>query len=535
MITTKENHFDIIIVGAGWAGMYMLYKARKMGLNARVIEAEPEVGGTWYRNRYPGLRCDVESLEYSMSFSDELQQEWSWSEKFASQPEILEYARYLAKKFDLRKDIQFNTRVESATYDEASKTWQVNTSRDENFTCQYCVMATGALSVPKTPDIPGVSDFKGEVYYSTDWPHEKVDFTGKKVGVIGTGSTGIQIIPIVAEECDELYVFQRTPSYSLPAHNKPMDPEYETVVKQNYKEHRQFAKKSFGGAPFVNPDLSALQVSPAERYRVYKELYNRGAPFAFQSAFNDILISEDANRTAAEFAENEIRKRINDPELADILIPKDQYIGTRRLCIDTNYYETYNKDHVNLVSILQHPIKHFTAEGIQTSERLYKLDSIIFATGYDALTGALLNMNITGKKGIALSDKWKDAPATNLGVMVSGFPNMFIVTGPGSPSVLSNVIVSIEQHVDWISDCIGHVRSQGKSCIETTEEAETTWMQHVTDLSNATLFPRGNSWYLGANIPGKPRFFMVYVGGVGTFREICNKVANSGYEGFEIH
>lgn len=535
-IKDKNTDYDIIIVGAGWAGMYMLIKARELGLTAKVIESEPEVGGTWYRNRYPGLRCDVESLEYSLSFSNELQQEWNWSERFSAQPEILEYAKHVADKFDLKKDIQFETKVTSIQYDDESAVWNVGTSRNEQYTSLFCVMATGLLSVPKVPDLKGLDRFSGEVYYSTNWPHEKVDFSGKKVGVIGTGSTGVQIIPVVAEECKELYVFQRTPSYSLPAHNGPMDRNYEKVVKDNYAEHRKYARETtIGGIPFVNYDVSALEVSPAERYRVYNEIYDRGAPFAFMSAFNDLLINEDANKTVASFAADKIRERVENPDVAEKLIPHGQYFGTRRLCIDTNYYETYNKDHVHLVSVKETPIQSIQAAGIETVSDFYDLDVIIFATGYDAITGALLAIDIQGKQGVSLKEKWKDIPYSNLGLMVSDFPNMFMVTGPGSPSGFSNVIVSIEQHIDWISDCISHLKGTGNTHIETTREAEEAWVNHATEVANSTLFPRGNSWYMGDNIPGKPRFFMAYIGGVGNYRKICDDVTRSGYQGFELY
>ncbi len=530
-----EEQVDIAIIGAGWAGMFMLYRARKLGLKARVYEAGPEVGGTWYWNRYPGLRCDVESMDYSCSFSEELQQEWDWSERFSSQPEILRYAKRLADKLDLRRDIEFNTRIVSAHYQDDSQLWEIRTESGKIITTRYYVMATGCLSVPKDPDIEGIADFQGEIYHTTDWPHEEVDFTGKRVAVIGTGSSGIQVIPILAEQAAHLTVFQRTPSYSLPAHNAPMDPEYAGIVKANYSEHRRYAREqSMGGIPFCSYDKSALNVSPAERWRVYQELYDRGAPFAFQGAFNDLVINEDANKTAADFVADKIRQRVKDPAVAELLIPHGQHIATRRLCIDTNYYETYNRDNVSLVSIKQTPIERIVANGIQTTAGLHEFDCIVFATGYDAVTGALLRVDIRGECGLSLCDKWAEGPRTNLGLMIAGFPNMFTVTGPGSPSVFSNVIVSIEQHVDWIANCLGYMQEHGKTNIATTEEAESAWVDQVNELVSKTLFPQANSWYLGANVPGKPRVFMAYIGGVGNFRKICDQVSADGYPGFEM-
>lgn len=532
----NEQNIDIAIIGAGWAGMFMLYRARELGLKARVFEAGPEVGGTWYWNRYPGLRCDVESMDYSYSFSEELQQEWSWSERFASQPEILRYAKHVAEKFDLRRDIQFNTRVVAAHYDDACGLWNIHTESGEVIKTLYYVIATGCLSVPKDPDIAGLDDFKGEVYHTTSWPEQPVDFTGKRVAVIGTGSSGIQVIPILAEQAEHLTVFQRTPSFSLPAHNAPIEPEQAAVMKANYSVHRRFAREdSFGGIPFVSYDKSALGVSPVERLRVYEELYSRGAPFAFQSGFNDLLVSEEANQTAADFVANKIRQRVKDPAVAELLIPHGQHVATRRLCIDTNYYEAFNRENVRLVSIKQTPIESIVDNGIQTSTDLHEVDCIVFATGYDAVTGALLRVDIRGEGGLSLAEKWADGPRTNMGLMIAGFPNMFTVTGPGSPSVFSNVIVSIEQHVDWITDCLRYVRSQGKTHIASTEEAESAWVQHSNEVVSQTLFPKANSWYMGANVPGKPRVFMAYIGGVGNYRKICDKVAASGYPGFTIN
>lgn len=530
-----DTSLDIAIVGAGWAGMYMLYRARLLGLKARIFEAGPEVGGTWYWNRYPGLRCDVESLDYSYSFSDELQQEWNWTERFSTQAEILRYARHVAEKFDLRRDIQFNQRICAATFDDANRRWQLSAEDGTRIDTQFYVMATGCLSVPKIPDIAGLEDFTGQVLHTTDWPEQPVDLSGKRVAVLGTGSSGIQVIPLLAEQAAHLTVFQRTPSFSLPAHNAGIDPQYAKVLKAHYPAHRRQAREnSFGGIPFASYDRSALDVSPAERWRIYDELYNRGAPFAFQSAFNDLLLDAEANQTAVDFVAEKIRAKVNDPAVADLLIPAGQHIATRRLCIDTHYYETFNRDNVTLVSVKHTPIERIVAEGIQTSTQLHSFDTLVFATGYDAMTGALLKVDIRGVNGLSLREKWADGPRSNLGVMVAGFPNLFTVTGPGSPAVFSNMFVSIEQHVDWIANCIGYVQQHGKQQIGTTDEAEGAWQHHINEVAAHTLFPQSTSWYMGDNIPGKPRTLMAYIGGVAAFRQRCDEVAAQGYPGFVI-
>jgi cyclohexanone monooxygenase len=528
------TQLDMLIVGAGWAGMYLLYRARRLGLKVRIFEACDDVGGTWCRNRYPGLRCDVESTEYSFSFSEELQQEWEWTERFASQPEILRYANRVADKFDLRRDIQFGKRVLKAQFDDARGHWTIFCDDGEPVSATYYVMASGCLSVPKDPDLPGLTDFKGEVYHTADWPHELVDFRGKRVGVIGTGSSGIQVIPIIAEQAVHLYVYQRTPSYSLPARNGPLAPEFVARVKSDYAKHRKFARESFGGLSSVHYEKSALEVSAAECHRVYQELYERGAPFAFLLAFTDILVNEEANKTAADFVASTIRQRVKDPDIAEKLIPQDQYFGTRRLCIDTGYYETFNRDNVSLIDVRTDPLRRISDRGIATQNTDQALDCIVLATGYHAMTGALLAVDIRGSEGRSLREKWADGPHTYLGLMTAGFPNFFMVTGPGSPSVLGNVVLSIEQHVDWIADCVSHMRANGRSRIVPQQSSEDAWVAHADEIARHTLFPKGNSWYLFPNVPGKPRTLMPYVGGVGPYRRICEQVAASGYEGFDM-
>jgi len=526
-------NIDAVVVGAGLAGLYMLYRLRGLGLSARVYEAGKDVGGTWYWNRYPGARCDVDSMEYSYSFSEELQQEWHWTERYASQPEILRYINHVADRFDLRRDIQFETRVTMATFDEATSRWTVQTDRGERTSAQFCIMATGCLSTAQEPQFPGLETFAGPWYHTGRWPHEGVDFTGQRVGVVGTGSSAIQSIPIIAQQAQHLYVFQRTPNFSIPAQNAPLDPEFERRWKAQYSELRRQERESRGGFIAERPDLSALEVSPEEREREYEARWGRGG-FGLTGAYRDLLISRDANETAAEFVRAKIRATVRDAAVAEALSPTDYPIGTKRLCLDTGYYETYNRDNVTLVDIRKAPIITFTPGGLRTQHAEYELDSVVFAIGFDAMTGPLLGVDIRGRGGNSLREKWAAGPSTYLGLAIAGFPNLFTITGPGSPSVLSNMIVSIEQHAEWIADCIAHLRARGFDTIEPTEAAEAAWVAHVNELGNATLYPAANSWYMGANIPGKPRVFMPYIGGVGRYRAKCDDVAAKGYEGFTL-
>ena len=533
-LTALKSNVDVVVVGAGFAGLYMLYRLRGLGLQVQVIEAGSDVGGTWFWNRYPGARCDVESMEYSYSFSEELQQEWDWTERYATQPEILRYINHVADRFDLRRDVQFNTRVRSAIFDEATGRWTVTTEKGQIVNTQFCVMATGCLSAAKPPEIKGRDLFKGSTYHTGLWPHEPVDFTGKTVGVIGTGSSGVQTIPEVAKQAHLLFVFQRTPTFSLPAGNRPLKEAEVQEIKQNYIDLRKRAKVSpTGVASYPLPTLSALEATPQERDLAYEFRWQAGGT-AYTRTYKDIMLLAAANETAADFARRKIQSRVKTPELAEKLTPRDIYIGTKRLCLDTQYFETFNRDNVSLVDIRSTPIQEITESGVKTSVAEYKLDALIYATGFDAITGAILNIDIQTSSGLTLAEKWHAGPLTYLGLMTAGFPNLFMVTGPGSPSVLSNVIVSIEQHVEWISDCIQHLTANSCARIEATQAAENTWVEHVNQLASATLFLNANSWYLGANVPGKPRVFMPYVGGVGRYREECTAIANNGYTGFDI-
>ena len=534
--TILPNTLDVVVVGAGLGGLYALHRLRRMGLTARAFEAGSGVGGTWFWNRYPGARCDVESLEYSYAFSDELQQEWTWPERYGTQPEILRYINHVADRFDLRRDVQLSTRVVSATFNEATRLWTVKTDKGDVVTAPFCIMAAGNLSTPRVPNFKGIQDFKGKWYHTGLWPHEGVDFSGLRVGVIGTGSSGVQLIPIVAQQAKHLTVFQRTANYSLPANNHPMSAEKEQEHKADYPARRKAAYDTpFGIAGFPPPTKSALEATEEERRDAYTKKWAEGGSISFLYAYTDLLVNKESNDTASEFVRERIRSIVKDQRTAELLAPKDHPIGTKRLCLDTNYYETYNRDNVSLVDARSDPIAEITESGVRTRDTEYgPFDALIFATGFDAMTGALLEIDIKVESGQALRDKWAGGPTTYLGLMVSGFPNMFIITGPGSPSVKTQMIVAIEQHMDWIADCIGAMRKAGKSRIEASPEAEANWVQHVNDVADSTLYPLANSWYVGANIPGKPRVFMPYVGGFAGYKKRCDEIAAEGYKGFVL-
>jgi cyclohexanone monooxygenase len=525
--------YDTVIVGAGFAGMYMLHKLRGMGLSAHVYEAGSGVGGTWFWNRYPGARVDVESQEYSYSFSPELEEDWHWSERYAAQPELLKYANHVADRFDLRRDISFNTRVESAQYDDQAGLWRIMTDHGDTIEARYCVMATGCLSAAKTPDIPGAGTFKGLTLSTATWP-EDVDLSGKRVGIIGTGSSGIQTITTIAPQVGELFVFQRTPNYSVPAHNGPLDPAVREDWLANREDYRQQQRES--GIGIVTLEASedlAQEQSEEDRLREFERRWAKGG-FCVGAPYADTGVDPAANKLLADFVAGKVREIVKDPETADLLIPKTYPFGTKRLVVDTGYFEVYNQDNVHLVDLNKTPIETITETGLRTSERDYEFDVLIYAIGFDAMTGALERIDIRGRDGLKLKDKWAGGPLTYLGLTVSGFPNMFMITGPGSPSVLSNMIVSIEQHVDWIADCIHDMSDRQLTVVEATPEAEAEWVAHVNEVAAETLYLQANSWYLGANVPGKPRVFMPYVGGVGVYREVCDDVAANDYKGFTL-
>ena len=529
----NDDTLDAVVVGAGFAGLYMLYRLRMLGFSARVYEAGSGVGGTWFWNRYPGARCDVESMEYSYSFSEELQNEWEWTERYASQREILKYLNHVADRFDLRRDIQFGARVLSAAFDETTSRWTIKTDQSDVVKSKFCIMATGCLSAAKIPNIPGLEDFQGKWYHTGQWPMDGVDFTGQSVGVIGTGSSGIQAIPQIASQAVRLFVFQRTPNFSVPAQNGPISSEVKHDWNSKATELRERARSTHFGLLVEEGKKSAFEVLPEEREREYERRWMRGG-LGFAGAFADIFINKNANDTAAEFVRGKIRAIVRDPVVAEMLLPKNYPLGTKRLCVDTAYYETFNRDNVTLVDLRTTPIKRITPTGLQTKDKEYRLDSIAFATGFDAFTGALCNIEIQGRNGDTLLKKWSSGPRTYLGLAVAGFPNLFMITGPGSPSVLSNMVPSIEQHVDWIAGCMIYARQRQCAAIEATTNAERAWVAHVNAVANSTLFPLADSWYVGANVPGKPRVFMPYIGGVKPYREKCDAVAARGYEGFNF-
>jgi cation diffusion facilitator CzcD-associated flavoprotein CzcO/acetyl esterase/lipase len=530
--TTTE--VDVVVVGAGFAGMYLLHRLRGLGMSAVVIEAADDVGGTWYWNRYPGARCDIQSLDYSYSWDPELEQEWRWTEKYATQPEILRYAQHVADKHDLRRDIRFATRVGAAVWDETAARWHVSTDRGEHYVCRSYVMASGCLSMPKQVDIEGADRFAGDVYFTSSWPHDGVDLTGKRVAVIGTGSSSIQSVPVMARQASSLTVFQRTPNFSIPAHNGPIPADKQAAIDAGRDEYRAAARLSPGGVPRELATVGALQVSEDERNAGFEAGWQAGGIFEIFGAFNDTGANEKANDFLAEFIRNKIRSIVHDPATAEDLCPTDHPAGTKRPCVDTGYYETFNLPHVRLVNLRKHPIATITETGVDLVDESLEFDVIVFATGFDAMTGAIVAVDITGRDGRTLRDEWAAGPVNYLGLMVEGFPNLFMITGPGSPSVLSNMMVSIEQHVDWIADCVAHLRAEGLDSIEATPTAQSSWVQHVNDFANISLLPKANSWYMGANVPGKPRVCLPYVGGVGNYRLICDEVVSKGYLGFQL-
>ncbi len=531
-----STELDVAIVGAGVGGLYAIHRLRELGLKVRAYEAGSGVGGTWFWNRYPGCRCDVESLEYSYSFSNDLQQDWKWPERYGTQPEILRYINHVADRFDLLKDVQLETRIRSAQFDRDSKIWTLVSEAGDIIVAPYVVMATGNLSTPQMPPFKGLDRFKGDWYHTGLWPQEGVDFSGKRVAVIGTGSSGVQMIPHIARQADHLYVFQRTANFSLPARNAPMDADREARHKAEYVERRTAAYDTpFGIAGYPAPTKTAAEATPGERRAQYEAKWAEGGSISFLFSYTDLLTDEEANKTAADFVRDKIRETVNDPEVAELLCPIDHPIGTKRLILDTGYYETYNRDNVTLVNARKAPIDEITDRAIRTADgKSYEVDAIAFAIGFDAMTGAMKQIDIRAAGGPSIQDKWEDGPTTYLGIMVNGFPNLFMVTGPQSPGVKSQMILSCEQHVDFIADCIAHMRNNGQRMIEPTREAEAGWVEHVREVGEATLYPKANSWYMGANIPGKARIFMPYVAGVHKYTEELRAVVDGGYKGFVI-
>ena len=536
MSDTTTERVDAVVVGAGFSGLYMLKRLRdELGMTTKVYEAGDGVGGTWHWNRYPGARCDSESYIYCFSFDDDLLQDWNWSGKYPEQPEILRYLNHVADRFDLRSGIQFNTRVTSAHFDDAAERWLVTTDQGDRVSAQYLITAIGCISAGQIPKIPGRDSFQGDWYHTGSWPHDGVEFAGQRVGVIGTGSSGIQAIPVIARESGHLTVFQRTPQYTIPARHETVNQEFLQQVKANYAEIMHKSKTSAAGMPYEFSEVSALDVSAEERLDTYERLWQEGGfKFMFQSYF-DLAIDRRANDTAAEFIRGKIREIVQDPETAEKLLPRDHPFASKRALIDTNYFDTYNRDNVDLVDIRHFPIEEITPSGLRTADGVeHELDIIVFATGYDAMTGTFFKMDIRGREGRELKEKWSNGPRAYLGLATADFPNMFMITGPGSPSVLSNMPVAIEQHVEWISDFVEYQRERGIDVVDVDQQAEDDWVQHVNDVADQTMYMLADSWYLGANIPGKPRVFMPYAGGVGVYRDRCDEIAAAGYEGFQM-
>jgi cation diffusion facilitator CzcD-associated flavoprotein CzcO len=531
---TDQQRVDAVIVGAGFSGLYQLYRLRKLGLTTRVFEKGDDVGGTWYWNRYPGARCDIQSLSYSYSFSPELEQDWEWSEKYPTQPEVLRYLNHVADRFDLRRHITFCSRVVSAEWDDAAGRWDVATDTGESVSAQFLIMATGCLSASKLPELPGLERYQGRTHHTARWGKDEIRFDGMRVAVIGTGSSGIQSIPLIAEQAADLTVFQRTPNFSVPAGNRPLDTAEVAQMKARYPEWRQAQRISGYGVPSEPPTELTLSVTEEERAAAYEAGWARGEIVGLVSCFADTLIDAAANEMACEFARAKIRSVVHDPEVAETLSPRTFSIGTKRICLDTGYYQTFNRPNVHLVDLRKTPLTELTERGLRTSDAEYEFDAIVFATGFDAMTGSLTAIDIRGRDGVLLADEWRPGPRTYLGISVAGFPNLFTITGPLSPSVLSNMVVSIEQHVEWVTDCIAYMRANGFGVVEATPEAEAGWVQHVAEVGAVTLFPTADSWYMGANVPGKARVFLPYLGGVGVYRELCDGVAANGYQGFAL-
>lgn len=523
---------DAVVIGAGFSGLYAVYRLREMGLSHRAFEQGSGVGGTWYWNRYPGASSDSESWVYSFTFSPALEQEWTWSCRFPEQPEILRYLEHVADRFDLKSCFDFNTKVVAARWDEGVRRWRVRTAQGKEVKARFLITAVGCLSAAQVPAIPGLEDFKGDWYHTGEWPHEPVDFSGKRVGVIGTGSSGIQSIPVIARQAQHLTVFQRTPNFSVPARNAPLAAERIAELKRNIREIRETCRWSTIGQPYDWRDQEALKLRREEFLAQLEADWQKGGFEWMFGSFKDLLTDRKANEIAAEFVREKIRATVGDPAVARKLIPQGYPIGTKRLPLDSGYFETFNRENVSLVDLRETPLERIVAEGVKTSASVHALDTLVFATGFDALTGPLTRLGIHGRDGQALQDKWAEGPQTYLGLATRGFPNLFMITGPGSPSVLGNMPTSIEQHVDWICDCLAHMRQSGKELIEPAQEAEAVWGRQVKELADATLFPQTDSWYMGANIPGKPRVFMPYIGGFGTYRKLCEEIAEKGYEGF---
>lgn len=530
---TTPNQLDVVVVGAGFAGIYALHATREAGFSVVCLEAADGVGGTWHFNRYPGCRCDVESVDYSYSFDEKLQEEWVWSERYATQPEILSYINHVVDRFDLRRDIELNSRVESARFDEPSSRWLLTTGDGREYHARYVLFATGALSTPLTPDIPGVADFAGEVYYTAQWPDPGPGFTGKRVGVIGTGSSGIQAVPVIAEEADALTVFQRTANYSVPAHNRAITAEDRERIRQEYPARRVKSRMSGGGSPHEAHPKKTTEASEQERQAAFEKTWRNGGVL-FSKTFPDQLKDLEANRYAQRFFEAKLREKVHDHQILADLTPNDHPLGTKRICTDSGYYETFNREHVRLVNLRRDPIARITADAVVTESGRHELDALIFATGFDAMTGTLNQINPEGLDGARIRDAWADGPETYLGMTIPDFPNMFVLNGPGSPAVLANMVLTSEQQVDWIVRLLTEARDRGITQVEPRVDAAQKWGARVDEFARHTLFHHADSWYVGANVEGKKRTFMLYAAGLGSYTTDCETARTNGYEGLVL-
>jgi cyclohexanone monooxygenase len=531
----RGESLDVIVVGAGFSGIYMLHRLLALGFKVQLVEAGEGPGGTWYWNRYPGARCDLESLQYRFSVFPELD-EFQWSERYATQPEILRYLEFATDRLGLRPHMRFRTRVTAATFDDHTQRWRVDTDNGARFEAQFVVLATGCLSVPRIPDIPGLDTFNGRILQTSSWPHTPVDFHGQNVGVIGTGSSGIQSIPLIAAQARHTTVFQRTACFSMPARNRPIDAAYRKWFDENLEELRGKARASFAGIVPLSDEMppSALSVSVEERHAIFDKIWDAGGGLDITNTFCDLFFDRKANDTVADYLHGKVRAIVKDPQVAEQLLARGYPAFAKRLCVDSDYFATFNRPNVKLVNIREHPIVAITPSSVRTDDADYPIDTLVLATGFDAITGAAMAIDIRGRAGASLRQSWADGPRTYLGLAVAGFPNLFLVTGPGSPSVLSNMVMSIEQHVEWIADCINDLRRGGSASIEATERAQDDWVDRVREVAAGTLFPQAPSWYMGSNIAGKPKVFMVYVGGLNDYRARCTEIARNGYAGFEL-
>jgi cyclohexanone monooxygenase len=525
------EEYDVVIIGAGVSGMYAIHHFREMGLSVRAYDGASDIGGTWWYNRYPGARVDGPgSPFYCYTFSEELMQEWDWEETQSEQSAVLDYLEHVADRFDLRRDIQFETWVQDARYDEATQRWTVETSTGVRASAQFLICAVGALSTANMPDIPGINDFAGETYHTAHWPHEPVSFEGKRVAVIGTGSSGIQAIPEIAKEAAHVTVLQRTPQFAFPAGNRPLTPDDMAEARENWEAVKAKMLAHPGGFPFDSHTRSALEATPEEREALYEKLWQRGSFKFFLDSYNDIAISEEANKSMADFVRGKIREIVKDPEIAEKLMP-DHFVMTKRPILENGYFETYNRDNVTLVDLREDPIERFTPTSVITESGEHPIDMLVLATGFDAISGTMLRLNPKGRGGMSLRERWSDRFHNYLGLTIGGFPNLFMIHGPGSPGVFYNMPLGAERQIGWIGDCMRHLRDQGLGALEPSAESEDAWSDEVAGIANFTLFPRTDSWWTGANIPGKPRYFSAYLGGALYYQRLAD-VAAKGYDGF---